>query len=177
MQAQQLRSRVEMRVNRIPTALRRLKMGDLLAKHSETEQQRPRSAYVAKPPPVPAKDGTSPKPIPRKPVSSKTQRGQKRLRYDMMGWGHIEGRSTVFSTDCDLARPSTGLTIRRTPSSPQPFPRRDSEEPLPSRSRHASSQVRSCRQLRLTRGSCREEPRGQRPRSRTQWSVRLFPGP
>jgi hypothetical protein len=56
-------------------------MGDLMAKHSESQKTR-RSPYVAKPPPVPLKDGASPKPIPRKPVSGSTQRGQKRLRYD-----------------------------------------------------------------------------------------------
>ncbi|KAG9243532.1 Borealin N terminal-domain-containing protein [Calycina marina] len=36
MQAQGLRTRIEIRVNRIPMALRRAKMGDLLAKHSGT---------------------------------------------------------------------------------------------------------------------------------------------
>ncbi|KAK8089491.1 hypothetical protein PG997_004452 [Apiospora hydei] len=70
-QAQQLRSRVEMRVNRIPTSLRKAKMGELFAKHSEPQPSRAaRSQYVTRPPPVPAKDGTSPKPIPRKPVST-----------------------------------------------------------------------------------------------------------
>ncbi|KAI0141352.1 Borealin N terminal-domain-containing protein [Pestalotiopsis sp. NC0098] len=78
-QSQQLRSRVEMRVNRIPTALRKLKMGDLMAKHSGSQKTRARSPYVAKPPPVPLKDGASPKPIPRKPVSGSTQRAKKRL--------------------------------------------------------------------------------------------------
>ncbi|KAH8676329.1 Borealin N terminal-domain-containing protein [Xylariales sp. PMI_506] len=85
-QAQQLRSRVEMRVNRIPTALRKLKMGELLAKHSESQIQRPpRSPYVAKPPPVPAKDGTSPKPIQRKPISAASpRRGHKRMSDDVI---------------------------------------------------------------------------------------------
>ncbi|KAK7951852.1 Borealin N terminal-domain-containing protein [Apiospora aurea] len=70
-QAQQLRSRVEMRVNRIPTSLRKAKMGELFAKHSEPQPSRAaRSQYVTRPPPVPAKDGTLPKPIPRKPVSA-----------------------------------------------------------------------------------------------------------
>ncbi|KAH6646449.1 Borealin N terminal-domain-containing protein [Truncatella angustata] len=79
-QAQQLRSRVEMRVNRIPNALRKLRMGDLLAKHSEPQQSRAsHSLRDAKPPPVPVKDGASPKPIPRKPVPGKAQRGSKRL--------------------------------------------------------------------------------------------------
>ncbi|KAI0872325.1 Borealin N terminal-domain-containing protein [Hypoxylon argillaceum] len=82
-QAQQLRSRVEMRVNRIPTTLRRLKMSELPTKSLKPQQPRPgpRYQYVTKPPPVPAKDGTSPKPITRKPVpTASPARGQKRLR-------------------------------------------------------------------------------------------------
>ncbi|KAK8126245.1 uncharacterized protein PG998_002004 [Apiospora kogelbergensis] len=86
-QAQQLRSRVEMRVNRIPTSLRKAKMGELLAKHTEPQPSRPaRSTYVTRPPPVPAKDGTSPKPIPRKPVStieSHTRRPHNGLSEEM----------------------------------------------------------------------------------------------
>ncbi|KAI1336447.1 Borealin N terminal-domain-containing protein [Xylariaceae sp. FL0016] len=81
-QAQQLRSRVEMRVNRIPTTLRKLKMGDLLEKSLKPQPSKPTQApYVAKPPPVPAKDGTSPK-IARKPVPPST-RGRKRLSDDI----------------------------------------------------------------------------------------------
>ncbi|KAI5865024.1 Borealin N terminal-domain-containing protein [Durotheca rogersii] len=81
-QAQQLRSRVEMRINRIPTALRKAKMGDLLLKalHPQQPPQPPKPAYVARPPPVPAKDATTPKPIPRKPVpASNAAAGRKRL--------------------------------------------------------------------------------------------------
>ncbi|KAI1373630.1 Borealin N terminal-domain-containing protein [Hypoxylon crocopeplum] len=91
-QAQQLRSRVEMRVNRIPTSLRKVKMGELLSKSLQPQQQQrqpprpPKSAYVARPPPVPAKDGTSPKPIQRKPVpTSKTVTGHKRLSGEISG--------------------------------------------------------------------------------------------
>ncbi|KAI8629250.1 Borealin N terminal-domain-containing protein [Xylariaceae sp. FL1651] len=86
-QAQQLRSRVEMRVNRIPTTLRKVKMGELLTRCLQPQQSRaPRSQYVARPPPVPAKDGTSPKPIPRKPVpTSSSARPQKRLSSQMSG--------------------------------------------------------------------------------------------
>ncbi|ORY60147.1 Borealin N terminal-domain-containing protein [Pseudomassariella vexata] len=89
-QAQQLRSRVEMRVNRIPTSLRRAKMGDLLAKHTEPSQQQqsraPRSPFVARPPPVPAKDGTSPKPIPRKVVpAARPKNIHKRSSDDITG--------------------------------------------------------------------------------------------
>ncbi|KAH8163035.1 hypothetical protein CIB48_g5213 [Xylaria polymorpha] len=82
-QAQQLRSRVEMRVNRIPTTLRKLKMRELPTRSYQPYHPRPapRSQYVPKPPPVPAKDGTSPKPIPRKPLpAANPTHGHKRLR-------------------------------------------------------------------------------------------------
>ncbi|KAI1130453.1 Borealin N terminal-domain-containing protein [Nemania abortiva] len=87
-QAQQLRSRVEMRVNRIPRALRRLKMSELPtgSHYSQRPRPGPRYQYVTKPPPVPAKDGTSPKPIPRKPVpTASPTRGQKRLSNEISG--------------------------------------------------------------------------------------------
>ncbi|KAI0548572.1 Borealin N terminal-domain-containing protein [Xylaria curta] len=87
-QAQQLRSRVEMRVNRIPTTLRKLRMRELPAKSYQSHYPRPapRSQYVLKPPPVPAKDGTSPKPIPRKPLpAASPARGHKRLSNEISG--------------------------------------------------------------------------------------------
>ncbi|KAI1744368.1 Borealin N terminal-domain-containing protein [Xylaria scruposa] len=87
-QAQQLRSRVEMRVNRIPTTLRKLRMRELPAKSYQPHYPRPapRSQYVLKPPPVPAKDGTSPKPIPRKPLpAASPARGHKRLSNEISG--------------------------------------------------------------------------------------------
>ncbi|ERT01277.1 uncharacterized protein SPSK_07526 [Sporothrix schenckii 1099-18] len=60
LQAQGLRTRIEIRVNRIPMALRKLKMADLLLKHS-TDQQKPiapkqTTAASRAPPPVPEKD-------------------------------------------------------------------------------------------------------------------------
>ncbi|KAL2159285.1 hypothetical protein VTH06DRAFT_2720 [Thermothelomyces fergusii] len=58
--AQSLRTRVEIRVNRIPLALRKLTMGELLERYSEKSQQRPNAqAESARGPPVPAKDGPS----------------------------------------------------------------------------------------------------------------------
>lgn len=54
LQAQGLRSRIEIRINRIPMSLRKVKMEDLLLKYAEKEQQR--TATSARPPPVPAKD-------------------------------------------------------------------------------------------------------------------------
>ncbi|KAI1387079.1 Borealin N terminal-domain-containing protein [Hypoxylon trugodes] len=87
-QAQQLRSRVEMRINRIPTALRKAKMGELLSKSLQPQQppRPPKSTYVAKPPSVPAKDGTSPKPIQRKPIpTTSAAAGRKRLSEEISG--------------------------------------------------------------------------------------------
>ncbi|KAF2973026.1 hypothetical protein GQX73_g549 [Xylaria multiplex] len=87
-QAQQLRSRVEMRVNRIPTTLRRLKMSELPKRSLNSQHPRPapRSQYVIKPPPVPAKDGISPRHIPRKPLPTASPiRGHKRLSTEISG--------------------------------------------------------------------------------------------
>ncbi|KAI1770897.1 Borealin N terminal-domain-containing protein [Hypoxylon cercidicola] len=86
-QAQQLRSRVEMRVNRIPTALRKAKLGDLLAKSLQPQPPRPKSTYPVRPPPVPAKDGTSLKPISRKPVPTNNApaAGRKRMSTEISG--------------------------------------------------------------------------------------------
>ena len=39
LQAQSLRTRIELRVNRIPTSLRKANMGELLAKYRERKQQ------------------------------------------------------------------------------------------------------------------------------------------
>ena len=55
--AQSLRTRIEIRVNRIPLSLRRLTMGELLDKYSKEPQQKPSAnTGVARGPPVPAKD-------------------------------------------------------------------------------------------------------------------------
>ncbi|KAI0815621.1 Borealin N terminal-domain-containing protein [Xylaria sp. FL0064] len=87
-QAQQLRSRVEMRVNRIPTTLRKIRMEDVPKRIANSQRPRPapRFQYVNKPPLIPAKDGTSPKPIPRKPLPPASPiRGQKRLSTEISG--------------------------------------------------------------------------------------------
>ncbi|KAG5928639.1 hypothetical protein E4U42_000244 [Claviceps africana] len=52
LQAQGLRSRIEIRINRIPMSLRKTKISDLLQKYAEQEQGR----IVPKPSTVPAKD-------------------------------------------------------------------------------------------------------------------------
>lgn len=80
LQAQGLRSRIEIRINRIPTSLRKLKMGDLLLKYMDQDQ--PRTSV--RPPPVPAKDLPS-RLSPQKPHQQAARlqqpgRPQKRLR-------------------------------------------------------------------------------------------------
>lgn len=55
LQAQGLRTRIEIRVNRIPMALRRAKMGDLVNKYSGNASQKS-NATSYRPPPVPEKD-------------------------------------------------------------------------------------------------------------------------
>lgn len=77
--AQSLRTRVEIRVNRIPLALRKLTMGELLEKYSKEPQQKP-SALVGsvRGPPVPAKD------VPSRPPTRGTATSAypvKRRRY------------------------------------------------------------------------------------------------
>ncbi|KAI0409061.1 Borealin N terminal-domain-containing protein [Xylaria palmicola] len=105
--AQHLRARVEMRVNRVPIKLRRLRMSELPLRSPASRQNRPapRSQYVTKPPPVPAKDGTSPKAIiPRKPVpTASSTRGHKRLRcglqHELCAYELIVHRSELSGSD------------------------------------------------------------------------------
>lgn len=79
LQAQGLRSRIEIRLNRIPTALRKATMGDLLLKYAEQAQRAP-----SRPLPQPVKDLPL-LPSPQKPIHQTTRapqvgRAQKRLR-------------------------------------------------------------------------------------------------
>ncbi|KAG5995601.1 hypothetical protein E4U52_008020 [Claviceps spartinae] len=82
LQAQGLRSRIEIRINRIPMSLRKLKIGDLLQKHAQQEQ----SKNVSKPPPIPAKDAPVSAP-PRHLLarSLPTGRGYKRMSNEISG--------------------------------------------------------------------------------------------
>ncbi|OAA42911.1 Borealin-lik [Beauveria brongniartii RCEF 3172] len=79
LQAQGLRSRIEIRVNRIPTALRKMKMGDLLVKYLHQEQ-------AALRPPVPAKDGPLSRTTAQKQSSRpNTARSNKRVSTEICG--------------------------------------------------------------------------------------------
>ncbi|CEJ90724.1 hypothetical protein VHEMI06485 [[Torrubiella] hemipterigena] len=76
--AQGIRSRIEMRINRIPTSLRKMTMGELLMKFIQQEQQK--AANVA-PPPVPAKDY----PTRTQPKKTAQAHHQKRLSHEISG--------------------------------------------------------------------------------------------
>ncbi|TQV95799.1 hypothetical protein V2A60_000972 [Cordyceps javanica] len=79
LQAQGLRSRIEIRVNRIPTALRKMKMEDLLLKYINQEQ-------AALRPPVPAKDGPLSRSTAQKQGSRpNTARSNKRVSTEISG--------------------------------------------------------------------------------------------
>ncbi|KAI1436585.1 Borealin N terminal-domain-containing protein [Xylaria sp. CBS 124048] len=86
-QAQQLRSRVEMRVNRIPRTLRRLKMIELPARSLPQPPSRhePKPQYIARPLPVPTEREESPKhATPRRALPPSSETGNhKRLRNEI----------------------------------------------------------------------------------------------
>ncbi|KEZ44508.1 hypothetical protein SAPIO_CDS3525 [Scedosporium apiospermum] len=87
LQAQGLRSRIEIRVNRIPISLRKMIMGELLAK---LEKQQERAGASTRPPPVPMKD-IHPRLSPQKSSQSlahspfKPPRGYKRSSDEFVG--------------------------------------------------------------------------------------------
>ncbi|KAG5975185.1 hypothetical protein E4U58_001813 [Claviceps cyperi] len=82
LQAQGLRSRIEIRINRIPMSLRKLKIGDLLQNYAQQEQ----SKNVSKPPPISAKDAPA-SAAPRHLLarSLPTGRGYKRMSSEISG--------------------------------------------------------------------------------------------
>ncbi|KAH8179676.1 Borealin-lik [Sarocladium implicatum] len=87
MQAQGLRSRIEIRINRIPMSLRKMKMNDLLQKCIDQEQAKTTASL--KPPPVPAKDGPvrsgHAKPMADARRVMPAARGQKRMSDELAG--------------------------------------------------------------------------------------------
>ncbi|KAK3952587.1 Borealin N terminal-domain-containing protein [Pseudoneurospora amorphoporcata] len=75
--AQSLRTRIEIRVNRIPMSLRKVKMGDLIEKYSEQQQK---TATTSRGPPVPPKDATTSRPILQRPTTASTTRPTSPIR-------------------------------------------------------------------------------------------------
>ncbi|ODA81886.1 hypothetical protein RJ55_00391 [Drechmeria coniospora] len=97
LQAQGLRSRIEIRINRIPTSLRRAKMGDLLAKYLDQEQKRLASS---RPPAVPAKDA------PQKSPQKNLQRSPPGVARPLTA-SHYTGMRQVFGE----ARPNANTVL------------------------------------------------------------------
>ncbi|KAK0612908.1 Borealin N terminal-domain-containing protein [Bombardia bombarda] len=81
--AQSLRTRVEIRVNRIPLSLRKAKMGDLLQKYLADEQQQ-QKAIGSRGPPVPEKDAATGRLVPYRAPAS-IARPAKRLSHEISG--------------------------------------------------------------------------------------------
>ncbi|KAG6139833.1 hypothetical protein E4U48_002423 [Claviceps purpurea] len=115
LQAQGLRSRIEIRINRIPMSLRKLKIGDLLQKYAQQEQ----SKNVSKPPPIPAKD--APVSAPQRHLLARslpTGRGYKRMSNEISGnkenaVEHVDGtkkRARIPPVDNGRLRPGQVLS-------------------------------------------------------------------
>lgn len=79
LQAQGARSRIGIRVNRIPTALRKAKMGDLLIKHSQPPKPAVAAPLRSEKIRVPSKNLIQAEQSSSRAAPS--QRGQKRTRY------------------------------------------------------------------------------------------------
>lgn len=162
--AQSLRTRVEIRVNRIPLSLRKVKMGDLLLKYSGEQHLQLQKAAPgsARGPPVPAKD--TPKKdtqlLPPRPLTAPSvspAHSIKRPRYDLFTpgvdvWGNnykmmlLTSRSVVTSPA--ETRRTTTSRRRRAPARPartsHATPARSSRPPRPIRgSRHANGRTQS----------------------------------
>lgn len=132
LQAQSLRTRLELRINRIPTSLRKVNMGDLYEKHQEGVKHpafrpAPTSAEAAKP----SEAGVEPaKPQPpAKPIESKAaprSRGLKRTRYvsTLKTYHHAQ---TLTSAVTILTTPTKRTLLNQAKS---PIPRNAPKPPL-----------------------------------------------
>ncbi|KAL2130510.1 hypothetical protein VTI74DRAFT_6322 [Chaetomium olivicolor] len=82
--AQTLRTRIEIRVNRLPLSLRKVTMGELLEKYSTEQPQRTDATTGSvKGPPVPSKDPPSSRPPVRAPIASRPV--VKRTSHEISG--------------------------------------------------------------------------------------------
>ncbi|PFH61057.1 hypothetical protein XA68_18318 [Ophiocordyceps unilateralis] len=120
LQAQGLRSRVEIRVNRIPTSLRKLKMGDLMLKYLEQEQSR----VVEAPPPLPAKEAVKPitrSHAPERPyhaVPSELARDKENEGASLQGKKKTRGADTAGVRPAQILSPTSSNSRLARPASP-----------------------------------------------------------
>ncbi|KAL9088613.1 MAG: hypothetical protein Q9165_006133 [Trypethelium subeluteriae] len=116
LQAHGLRSRLEMRINRIPQALRKAKLGDLLAKHTEQENApKPDPPQASTTIALPAAKQLSP-PKPKIEISKDATRtrGTKRTRLATSTLSTLSFADTIFSnqmTSDDKENEMTNLAM------------------------------------------------------------------
>ncbi|RDA90392.1 hypothetical protein CP533_5654 [Ophiocordyceps camponoti-saundersi (nom. inval.)] len=103
LQAQGLRSRVEIRVNRIPRSLRKLKMGDLLLKHLEQEQSRAA-------PPMPVKEAAKPATRSQVPGRAYHAVGTELARDKENEGASLKGKKKTRGADVGTVRPTQVLS-------------------------------------------------------------------
>ncbi|EPE09207.1 hypothetical protein F503_06983 [Ophiostoma piceae UAMH 11346] len=149
LQAQGLRTRIEIRVNRIPMALRKLKMGELLQKHS-TSQQKPAAskktpAYSSEirpaAPPVPEKDYHAARPPMSRAESSPraaVSRPMKRLS-DQLAGGDKENQNTHLDNPKKRQRAGNASAATHTTQSAQVLSPASSNSRLNPRERGAAA--------------------------------------
>ncbi|RDA83001.1 hypothetical protein CP532_4386 [Ophiocordyceps camponoti-leonardi (nom. inval.)] len=103
LQAQGLRSRVEIRVNRIPRSLRKLKMGDLLLKHLEQEQSRAAPA-------LPVKEAVKPATRSQVPERAYHTVGNELARDKENEGASLKGKKKTRGADVGTVRPTQVLS-------------------------------------------------------------------
>lgn len=87
LQAQSLRTRIELRINRIPTSIRKANMGELFAKYQEIKKQQQSAASAEKAGVIPTEQQPSEQESVSAPIQSKKEtdlvrlKGRKRNRF------------------------------------------------------------------------------------------------
>ncbi|KAL2020685.1 hypothetical protein VTK56DRAFT_8081 [Thermocarpiscus australiensis] len=116
--AQSLRTRIEIRVNRIPTSLRKLTMGDLLRRYSGEQPQKTGAATsTVSGPPVPVKDPAPSQPaVQRAPAATaqSSARPAKRPSHEISG-GDKENEVEHVETPKKKARLNPTADVARNP--------------------------------------------------------------
>ena len=131
--AQSLRTRIEIRVNRIPLSLRKLTMGELMDKYSTEQQQKPSATTgTARGPPVPAKDKAPSRPPTRGTIAPPSARPTKRQRFVALALHQhvfvltlttvMKSRAATRRTRSKPPKRRSAQTRQRTPRATRPTP-------------------------------------------------------
>ncbi|KAH8893709.1 hypothetical protein GQ53DRAFT_745149 [Thozetella sp. PMI_491] len=147
--AQSLRTRIEIRINRIPTSLRKTKMGDLLRKCSEDQQKKATRAAMAGRPPVPEKD-VPVRPASRPTTAASSTRHVKRISDEMAGGDkenvveHVENpKKKVRGAAAAEAHRNPGQVLSPTSSNSRLVPRERPASPAKSMIARPASPVKT----------------------------------